>query len=71
MEKLTQLMQKYENYLEVAEPRSNIKMPFVYAQRHEEEKAKAAAALKKGKGEKNEKKATEAAAPVEQVKSEK
>lgn len=50
---------------------SNIKMPFVYAQRHEEEKAKAAAALKKGKGDKNEKKVMEAAAPAEQAKSEK
>ncbi len=66
MEKLKQLMQKYEDYLAVAEPMSNIKMPFIYAQRHEEEKAKAAAALKKGaKGDKNEKKPTEEAASSE------
>ena len=50
---------------------SNIRMPFIYAQRHEEEKAKAAAALKKGaKGaDKNEKKPTEATS--EQAKPEK
>jgi len=39
-------MQHYENYLSIAEPLSNVRMPFIYAQRREEEKAKAAAALK-------------------------
>ena len=34
-------MQKYENYLSLAEPSSNIRMPFIYAKRREEEKAKA------------------------------
>ena len=31
MEKLKSLMQKYENYLKVAEPISNLKMPIIYA----------------------------------------
>ena len=71
MEKLKSLMQKYENYLKVAEPISNLKMPIIYAQRHEEAKAKAlAAAAANKKVEKKEKKVVEdkkiVETPVEQ-----
>lgn len=59
-------MQKYENYLKVAEPISNLKMPIIYAQRHEEAKAKAlAAATANKKGDKKEKKVTEEKKTVE------
>ena len=61
MDRLKGLLDKYENYLKVAEPISNLKMPIIYAKRHEEEKAKALAAAAAKKTEKKEKKPIEAA----------